>query len=148
VKSSDLPPLVGALKPGTKAQVSILRSGRKQNLPVVLSALDQTAPAVEPGRTTPPDNAGSKIGFSVEAVTPATRSRLELPSGGVQIAQINQRTLSQVMSKGDVVLEVNGRPVDSVSEFSAETARLKSGDRVRLLIRNSESTALLTLTVP
>ena len=148
VKSSDLPPLVGALKPGTKAQVTILRSGRKQNLPVVLSALDQAAPAVEPGRTTPSDNSGSKIGFSVEAVTPSTRSRLELPSGGVQIAQISQRTLSQVVTKGDVVLEVNGRPVNSVSEFNAETSRFKSGDRVRLLIRNSESTALLTLTVP
>lgn len=148
VKSSDLPPLVGALKPGTKAQVTILRSGRKQNLPVVLSPLDQAAPAVEPGRTTPSDNSGSKIGFSVEAVTPSTRSRLELPSGGVQIAQISQRTLSQVVTKGDVVLEVNGRPVNSVSEFNAETARFKSGDRVRLLIRNSESTALLTLTVP
>ena len=148
VKSSDLPPMVGALKPGTKAQVTILRSGRKQTLPVVLSALDQAAPAVEPGRTAPSDNAAAKIGFSVEAVTPATRSRLALPSGGVQIAQVNQRALSQVIAKGDVVLEVNGKGVNSVSDFNAEMARIKSGDRVRLLIRNNESTSLLTLTMP
>lgn len=148
VKSSDLPPMVGALKPGAKSQVTIMRAGRKQNLPVVLSALDQAVPAVAPGRTAPSDNAGSKIGFSVEAVTPATRSRLELPSGGVQIAQVNLRALSQVITKGDVVLEVNGRPVNSVSEFNAEMARIKSGDRVRLLIRNTESTALLTLSMP
>ena len=43
VKSSDLPPLVGALKPGAKSQVTIMRAGRKQDLPVVLSALDQAA---------------------------------------------------------------------------------------------------------
>jgi serine protease Do len=148
VKSSDLPPLVGALKPGAKSQVTIMRAGRKQVLPVVLSALDQAAPAVAPGRTAPSDNSGSKIGFSVEAVTPETRRRLDLPNGGIQIAQVNLRSLSQVIAKGDVVLEVNGRPVGSVTEFNAEMARIKSGERVRLLIRNSESTALLTLPMP
>lgn len=148
VKSSDLPPLVGALKPGTKAQVTIIRSGRKQNLPVVLSALNEAAPETASAQPAPADNAGAKIGFSVEPVTPATRSRLELPSGGVQIAQINQRTLSQVVAKGDVVLEVNSKPVSTVAEFNAAMARIKSGDRVRLLIRNAESTALLTLTMP
>lgn len=148
VKSSDLPPLVGALKPGTKAQVTIMRSGRKQNLPVVLSALNEAAPESAPAQTAPADNASAKIGFTVEPVTPATRSRLELPSGGVQIAQINQRALGQVVAKGDVVLEVNNKPVSTVAEFNAEMARIKSGDRVRLLIRNAESTALLTLTMP
>lgn len=148
VKSSDLPPMVGALKPGTKAQVSILRSGRKQNLPVVLTALNEGTAASVQTPNAPAESAASKIGFSVESVTPATRSRLDLPSGGVQIAQISQRALSQVIAKGDVVLEVNAKAVDSVAEFNAAMARFKSGDRVRLLIRNSESTALLTLPMP
>jgi len=148
VKSSDLPPLVGALKPGAKSQVTIIRAGRKQDLPVVLSSLDQAESAVAPSRTAPSDNSGSKIGFSVEAVTPATRRRLDLPNGGIQIAQVNQPALSQVITKGDVVLEVNGRPVSSVTEFNGEMARIASGERVRLLVRNSESTALLTLSMP
>ena len=148
VKSSDLPPMVGALKPGTKAQVTIMRSGREQKLPVVLTALNEGTPAAASGQTAPTERAVSKIGFSVEPVTPATRSRLELPGGGVQIAQINRRELSQVITKGDVVLEVNAKPVDSVAEFNTAIARFKSGDRVRLLIRNSESTALLALTMP
>jgi serine protease Do len=148
VKSSDLPPMVGALKPGTKAQVTIMRSGREQKLPVVLTALNEGTPTAASGQTGPAERAVPKIGFSVEPATPATRSRLGLPDGGVQIAQINRRELSQVIAKGDVVLEVNAKPVDSVAEFNTAMARVKSGDRVRLLIRNAESTALLTLSMP
>jgi serine protease Do len=149
VKSSDLPPMVGALKPGAKAEVTIIRSGRKQDLPVVLTVLNEgTAAAVTPGPRAPTENAASKIGFSVEEVTSATRSRLDLAKGGVQIAQITQRALSQALSKGDVILEVNAKPVNSVNEFNTEVARIKSGERVKLLIRNAESTALLTLTMP
>jgi serine protease Do len=149
VKSSDLPPMVGALKPGTKAEVTIIRSGRKQDLPVVLTVLNEgTAATVSPSQKAPTENAVSKLGFSVEEVTSATRSRLGLAKGGVQIAQITQRALSQALSKGDVILEVNAKSVNSVAEFNAEVARLKSGERVKLLIRNAESTALLTLTMP
>ena len=35
--ASDLPPLVGALAPGAKADVTVLRNGRELNLPVTLS---------------------------------------------------------------------------------------------------------------
>lgn len=149
VKSSDLPPMVGALKPGTKAEVTIIRSGRKQDLPVVLTVLNEgTAATAAPSQKAPTENAATKLGFSVEEVTSATRNRLGLAKGGVQIAQITQRALSQALSKGDVILEVNAKSVNSVSEFNAEVARIKSGERVKLLIRNAESTALLTLTMP
>lgn len=148
VKSSDLPPIVGALKPGSKAQVTIVRNGRKQNLPVVLTALEEGASPASPGPEAPAGNAGARLGFSVEPVTPATRSRLGLPSGGVQIAQISRPELAQAVAKGDVVLEVNGVAVDSVAGFNAATAKIQSGQRARLLVRNAESTALLTLTMP
>lgn len=149
VKSSDLPPMVGALKPGTKAEVTIIRSGRKQDLPVVLTVLNEgTAATAAPGQKAPTENAATKLGFSVEEVTSATRNRLGLAKGGVQIAQITQRALSQALSKGDVILEVNAKSVNSVAEFNTEVARIKSGERVKLLIRNAESTALLTLTMP
>ena len=91
----------------------------------------------------------SKLGFSVEEVSPTTRSRLGLANGGVQIALINQPMLGQIgIAKGDVVLEVGRTPVNSVAAFEKAVATLKSGDRVRLLIRNAESTAIHILGVP
>jgi serine protease Do len=43
--SSDLPPLVGALKPGSAAQVQLLRNQQRLQLPVVLDALANDAAA-------------------------------------------------------------------------------------------------------
>ena len=43
--SSDLPPLVGALKPGSAAQVQLLRDQQRLQLPVVLDALANDADA-------------------------------------------------------------------------------------------------------
>jgi serine protease Do len=43
--SSDLPPLVGALKPGSAAQVQLLRNKQRLQLPVVLDALASDAAA-------------------------------------------------------------------------------------------------------
>ena len=150
IKSSDLPPRVGALQPGVKSKVTILRNGRQQEVPVVLSVLDESA-----GNSRNPSAPGSapsnpsKLGFSVEEVSPATRTRLGISAGGVQIARVTQPMLAQLgIAKGDVVLEVGRTPVNSVAAFEKAVAGYKSGDRVRVLVRNAESTAIHLIGIP
>ena len=145
--SSDLPPLVGALKPGSKAQVAVLRDGRRQSVPVVLTALDETR-AAAPGRPAAAAEAG-KLGFSVTEVAPATRRRLDVPEGGVQVARINQPMPARAgLAEGDVILEVGRQPVASVAAFNRALAGVKPGERVRLLVRNEQSTAIVVLEMP
>lgn len=147
VESSDLPPLVGALKPGSKAQVTLLRDGRRQSVPVVLTALDES-PAAVPGRPAAPADA-AKLGFSVTEVTPATRRRLDIAEGGVQVARVSQPMLARAgINEGDVILEVGRQPVASVAAFNKALAGIKSGERVRLLVRNEQSTAIVVLEMP
>jgi serine protease Do len=150
IKSSDLPPRVGALQPGVKSKVTILRNGRQQDILVVLSVLDESAGnSRNPmAPSTAPSNP-SKLGFSVEEVSPATRSRLGLPAGGVQIARVTQPMLAQLgIAKGDVVLEVGRTPVATVAAFEKAVSAYKSGDRVRVLVRNAESTAIHMIGIP
>jgi serine protease Do len=133
-----------------KSKVTLLRNGRQQEIPVVLSVLDESAGnARNPmAPSTVPSNP-SKLGFSVEEVSPATRSRLGLPAGGVQIARITQPMLAQIgIAKGDVVLEVGRTPVATVAAFEKAVSAYKSGDRVRVLVRNAESTAIQQIGVP
>jgi serine protease Do len=149
VESSDLPPMVGALQPGAKAQVSILRAGRKLTIPVVLSLLNETLAGAPTAPAQTPSAAAGKLGFSVSEVSPSTRSKLEVASGGVQISRITQPMLAQAgISVGDVVLEVGRTPVASVAAFEKAVSAFKSGDRVRLLIKNSQSTGIVILTMP
>lgn len=151
LQSSDLPPLVGALQPGAKTQLNLLRNGQKQTLNVVLTALDEgaalqsSAPAQRPAEP----GASSKLGFAVSEVSPATRSRLGISGGGVEISRINLPVLNQMgISKGDVILQVGSQPVNSVAAFNKALSGYKSGDRVRLLIQNAESTGIHTLNMP
>lgn len=149
VQSSDLPPMVGALQPGAKTQVTVFRNGQKQSIPVVLTVLndtvDQQAMETKPQQASP---ASSKLGLSVEEVSASTRSRLGVAQGGVQIAQIVVPYLSQMgIAKGDVILQVGKQPVNSAAEFSKVLQPYKSGDRVRLLIQNAESTGIYVLGV-
>ena len=147
VESSDLPPLVGALKPGSKAQVSLLRDGRRQSVPVVLTALDESI-AAGPGRPAASADA-AKLGFSVTEVSPATRRRLDVAEGGVQVARVSQPMLARAgINEGDVILEVGRQPVASVAAFNKAIAGVKSGERVRLLVRNEQSTAIVVLEMP
>ena len=145
--SSDLPPLVGALKPGSKVQVTLVRDGRRQSVPVVLTALDESL-AAGPERPAASADAG-KLGFSVTEVTPATRRRLDIAEGGVQVARVSQPMLARAgIAEGDVILEVGRQPVASVAAFNKAIAAIKSGERVRLLVRNEQSTAIVVLEMP
>jgi hexokinase len=46
------------------------------------------------------------------------------------------------------VLEVERTPVNSVAAFEKAVAGYKSGDRVRVLVRNAESTAIHLIGIP
>jgi len=116
-----------------------------------LTALDETAEAGNQNNNPRPETAGANsIGIAVIPVDAKTRTRLGLAAGeGVQIARVNNPIAAQAgLSAGDVILQVGRQSVGSVSDFTAALKAFKSGDRVRLLVRNTQSTGLVTLEMP
>jgi serine protease Do len=148
MQSSDLPPMVGALKPGSKAQIVLLRNGQYQKLPVVLAMLNEGREAQTAMlKSQSAESMDEKLGVTVEPLSPNTRSRLGV-EGGVQIAQLSASALRQIgIAKGDVILQIGKQPIKSVSDFSKALEQYKTGDRVRLLIQNAESTGVYVLNV-
>jgi serine protease Do len=147
--SSELPPLVGAMAPGSRASVTVLRDGKPRDFVVALTALEEAtagAPAAAP-RATP--TAFNPLGVVVEPVAAGNRAQLGLSANeGVQVARVASASARQAgLEAGDVILQVGKAPVGSVAEFEAAVKRLKPGDRVSLLVRNARSTGLVTLVV-
>ena len=67
-------------------------------------------------------------------------------SEGVRIARVASLSARQAgLNAGDVVLQVGKTPVATPSEFEAALKGVKAGDRVRLLVRNAQSTGLVTV---
>jgi serine protease Do len=150
--SSDLPPMVGAMAPGAHADVELLRSGKPMKTSVVLTALDASAlnSAQQSSKAPPPPSNNNVIGVAVEELDSRTRGQLGLSAGeGVRVARISNPLLQQSgLSVGDVILQVGKTSVGSVAAFDAAVKGLKSGDRLRLVTRNQDSTGLITVTIP
>jgi serine protease Do len=149
VSSSELPPLVGAMPPGTRANVKLLRNGKPMDVVVVLSPLEEgvAATGVTPSRDAPPAADLNPIGVVVGDLDAAARAKLGLaPDEGVRISRVASLAARQAgLSPGDVILQVGKSPVGSSAQFASALKSVKSGDRVRLLVRNAESTALVTV---
>ena len=151
--SSELPPQVGALAPGSRTTLKVWRDGRSLEIPVVLTALEESvaeqANPVGPA-TKPKASAANPFGIVVEELGRDARAKLGLGANeGVRIARVEGTLARQNgIAVGDVIVQVGRSPVASVADFNAAMKGLKPGDRVRLLVRSEDSTALVTLQVP
>ena len=150
-RSAELPPMVGAMPPGSRASLSLLRDGKPLDVVVTLSALDAggspgAAPAA-PAAAEPA--AGNALGIAVEALDAAARSALGLKAGeGVLVARVAGLAARRAgLAPGDVILQVNKAEVGTVAAFEAAVKDLASGDEVRLLVRNARSTGFITFQV-
>jgi serine protease Do len=151
-QASDLPPLVGMTKPGSKVPVEILRNGKKQTLDVTISEAKRDRNAVNNLASAPSSSqAGSAaLGLTVQSIDSDTRSQLGLKAGqGVVIDDITGPVAAQAgLRAGDVITMVNQQKVGSVAEFEAATKSVKAGSTVLLLVRRGEQSNFVGLTVP
>ncbi len=145
VQSSDLPPVVGATAPGTRAEVLVLREGERKRLTVVLDEL----PADEVAAATSPSTSGSggALGLVVETPTPEVRAELGLPAGeGVVITQVTGAAARRAgLSPGDAILRVGRTPVASHRQFADAVKDVEPGDTVMLLVRRGDQNQFIAL---
>lgn len=149
VRSSDLPPAVGALRPGTEATVTVLREGEERELEVTLRSLSEAdgeapsprAPAAEPA-------SGDALGIAVIDLTPAQRRSAGVAEGeGVLVRQVTGAAARRAgLAPGDVILRVGQRPVGDVDAFKAALDGVEAGQTVLLLVRRGQANTFITLT--
>jgi serine protease Do len=141
----ELPPLVGPLPAGSKATITVIRSGKPRDFTVTLSELDTGAAAARGDDS--PDNerssgaapAADHLGVQVANIDAATRQRLGLkPGEGVRIAGVSRQLAMDDprLRPGLIILQVGRTPVGSAAEFARATAGAKKGDVVMLLARD------------
>jgi len=142
--SSDLPPRIGAMAPGTKVTLGILREGKPRDVTVTLSTLEEDADT--PASTAQQDGGSPKaparaesalLGISVADLDAATRKQLGLkPGEGVRITRVYGESASETLQPGIVILQVGRKAVGSVAEFNQELRGIKAGQVVMLLVRS------------
>jgi serine protease Do len=132
---------VALLAPGTTARLKVYRDRREIEVPVVLG--EQPAerrtfgPAAEPGA------ARALEGVSVGNLNPQIRQQLGLPTSvvGVVVTAVEPGSPAAEagLRRGDVIQEVNRRPVSNVSDFD-RAIRQTGRDTVLLLVNRGGNT--------
>lgn len=135
---------IAGFAPGTTVHLKINRAGQSLDIPVTLSEFNLEAENNGEGQGNLPSGGqkGALHGVSVQALTPDLRQQLQLPdtTHGVVITDVDpdSSAAGAGLSQGDVILEVNRKPVNTVAEFNAAITAGASRDSTLLLVRGSQ----------
>ena len=131
--SSELPPRVADLRPGSKASFEVWRNGAKKTVELTVGELKSDDVA---SNASPAAGHGGRLGLAVRPLTQDEKQQAELASGLV-VEQASGPAAEAGIREGDVILAVNGRPVKSIADLRAATA--KAGKVVALLIQREDA---------
>jgi serine protease Do len=141
-KLQDLPHLVTATAPGSKAQLTLWRDGRRSTVDLTVGE----APEIpQLASATPDDQPGDSgqadaMGMHLSALTNDVRRELHLgrETGGVLVSRVESGSLADTLglNRGDIILSINQQAVRDPQD---------AADRLKQIASSSNKTALLLL---
>jgi serine protease Do len=142
-KHTDLPRLVGNIKPGTKSTLTVLRpGGGSKDLSVTIAELEADKPRkVAEAKDEKPkaSTVGQSLGLAVSEVTDALKKELKL-KGGVKVDAANEAAARAGLREGDVIVAIANTEVANVKEFEAAVAKVDKNKPINVLFRRAEWT--------
>ena len=143
--STDLPRLVGAVKPGSRVNVQVWRKGATKDLAVAVGELpvDKTANTPPPFKRGKTENIG-KLGLTLSELTADQRKELKI-SAGVLVEEVKGAAARAGLQPGDVILAINNSEVKTIEQFNQALGKLEARKNLALLVRRGETTQYITL---
>jgi serine protease Do len=141
-KATDLPRLVGNVKPGTKATVTVFRRGATRDLSVVIGEVEAEKPvrkAQTPEVKPPVAGPAQAMGLAVSELPDALKKELKV-KGGVKVDASEGAAARAGLREGDVILAIANTEISSVKDFEAALAKIEKGKAINVLFRRSEWT--------
>ena len=139
-KSTDLPRLVGNVKPGTKSVVTVFRRGASKELSVVVAEVEAEKPgrkASVPEPKPPVAGPAQVLGLAVSEVTDAQKKELKI-KGGVKIDTAEGAAARAGLREGDVIIAISNTEITNVKEFEAALAKMDKTKSANVLFRRGD----------
>jgi len=139
-KSTDLPRLVGNVKPGTKSVVTVFRRGTTRDFSVVVAEIEAEKPVQKASGPEPkPPVAGPAqvLGLAVSDISDTQKKELKI-KGGVKVDTAEGAAARAGLREGDVIIAIANSEITNAKEFDAALAKLDKSKTVNVLLRRGE----------
>ncbi len=130
---------IASMKPGEKAQFELVRDGKPMKITVTIEEQTKDKLAAMSGK-----RVLESLGIEVAELSKEDAMDLGIRDGGVLVVQVERNSpLARNLKVGEAIISVNRVPVKSVKDFVQAVSQSKNG--IQLVIRNSQSTRVLTI---
>jgi serine protease Do len=140
--AAQLKNIVGQTKVGSSPNLTLWRDKKPMTLKVTLT--ERTPEAL--ASAGPNTGTSAELGMTVEKVPPQQATKLGLKDNtGLYIKDVdpNGKGAAIGLTKGDVILEVDGKNISAVPEFNKEVEQAKKNGIIRLMIRRGSANLYL-----
>jgi serine protease Do len=135
--SNDLSRYIASKPPETDVELVVLRDGERKTVNITLGTFPE-----DPTSVVRQDTERRRLGMSVRTLTPALAQRLDLPrdTRGLLITDVEAGEPADraTLRPGEVIVSVNGAPVENVDDLENALSGFDRGDRIRLRVLNAQ----------
>ncbi|HEX7637436.1 MAG TPA: Do family serine endopeptidase [Burkholderiaceae bacterium] len=144
---SDLPRMVGMIKPGDKAHLEVFHAGKAKE--VVTDVVDFGNEADKSDEDDGADEAAplgvrAGLGLRVSDLSDGDRAQLHI-KGGVRVESVEGPAERAGLAEGDVVLAIDNIAVTSAKQFAATVERLDKSKTINVLVRRGDAATYLLI---
>jgi serine protease Do len=143
--STDLPILVARTDVGKSATVRVLRDKKEVPLTVTIGELkDEEVVASVPEKQ-------GDFGLTVQNLTPEVAQSLGIEKAqGVVVTAVQRGSPADEagLRRGDVILEIDRKPVRNLSDYRNAVNGLKKGESALCLVQRGQNTSFVALKIP
>ncbi|TFV90326.1 DegQ family serine endoprotease [Oxalobacteraceae bacterium OM1] len=143
-KSSDLPRMVGATKPGTRAVLSVWRKGASRDVNLTVAELEPEKTARKEERKAKPEQTANALGLIVSDLTDAQKKELKV-DGGAIVESAEGPGGRAGLRPGDVILRLNNSDVKDAKQFNALVSKLEPKKMAVVLVRRGDASQFVPI---
>jgi serine protease Do len=137
-KSGDLPRIVGAAKPGSKATLQVFRRGSYKDLSVVVAEVEPDRARRTAEAETKPQATTTTLGIGVSDLSEAQKRELKLKNG-VRVEVADGAAARAGVREGDVILSVDNTEITSAKQFESVASKIDKSRAVTALVRRGDT---------
>ena len=148
IMASDLPHLIGALKPGEKVQLQVLRNGNSKSLSLAVGALPADGDEPLAANAAAPQHNDNRLGVSVDALSAEQKNELDIQAG-VMVKSVAEGPAAMIgLRPGDVITHLNNQPITSVAQFQTVVKQLPANRSVSMRVLRQGRASFITFKLP